>query len=168
MPRLPRKTWISIALLAVVIGARLLGWELQPSNESPERLEPARTSERAPDRPGGDFAPARGDELERLVAERRSGVMVESEGQIVAVLPDDQKGSRHQRLLVKIASGGTILIAHNIDLAPRIERPDRGDRIAFRGQYEWNEKGGVIHWTHHDPDGRHEEGWLRHDGRTYE
>lgn len=162
MPKLRRKTWISIVLLAIVVGARLLGWEPEPSADAPMHVEPARTSERS-ETPRGPS-----DELERLIAERRSGVMVESEGQIVAVLPDDREGSRHQRLLVRLASGGTVLIAHNIDLAPRLASPDKGDRISFKGQYEWNEKGGVIHWTHHDPDRRHEAGWLRHRGQTYE
>jgi hypothetical protein len=48
-----------------------------------------------------------------------------------------------------------------------VARLERGDEVRFRGQYEWNERGGVIHWTHHDPDGRRPGGWLRHDGATY-
>jgi hypothetical protein len=39
--------------------------------------------------------------------------------------------------------------------------------VAFRGEYEWNPEGGIIHWTHHDPGGRHAGGWLKHKGKTY-
>ncbi len=57
-------------------------------------------------------------------------------------------------------------MSHNIDLAPRVPIAV-GDTVEFRGQYEWNERGGVIHWTHHDPDGRRPGGWLRHRSRVY-
>jgi len=98
----------------------------------------------------------------------QSDVWVESDGIVERLLPDDTRGSRHQRIIVRIPSGRTVLIAHNIDLAPRAEPLEPGDRLRFRGEYEWNEKGGVVHWTHHDPSGRRAGGWIEAGGRRVE
>lgn len=113
-------------------------------------------------------AGAHGDSvLDRAIRNRASGVEVEGAGTVTKLLTDDNAGSRHQRFIVRLASGQTVLIAHNIDLAPRIDPLREGDAVSFRGEYEWNAKGGVVHWTHRDPAGRHVDGWLRHNGRTY-
>ena len=101
-------------------------------------------------------------------AERRSNVIVQSAGSVSRVLPDDNDGSRHQRFVLALPSGQTVLIAHNIDLAPRVDGLKSGDRVEFSGEYEWNAQGGVVHWTHRDPQRRHQAGWLRHNGRTYQ
>jgi hypothetical protein len=90
-----------------------------------------------------------------------SGVDVTGGGEVVEVMADDEVGSRHQRFILKLSSGQTLLIAHNIDLAPRIPGLKRGDWIAFRGVYEWNSEGGVVHWTHDDPTGFREGGWVK-------
>ena len=107
------------------------------------------------------------DSIARAFANRSSGVQVEGEGAVVRVLPDDMNGSRHQRFIVELASGQTLLFAHNIDIAPRIDGLEIGDSVRFSGEYIWKEKGGVIHWTHHDPQGRHAGGWIIHNGKTY-
>jgi hypothetical protein len=99
---------------------------------------------------------------------RQSDVQVMGQGTVSRILPDDNDGSRHQRIILELESGQSLLIAHNIDLAPRINGLNRGDMIEFYGEYEWNSKGGVVHWTHHDPNGRHVDGWLKHRGRTYQ
>jgi hypothetical protein len=106
--------------------------------------------------------------LENAYANHQSQVQVQGSGVVIKVLPDDNNGSRHQRFIIKLASGQTVLVAHNIDLAPKITAIKENDLIAFYGVYEWNAKGGVIHWTHRDPNNRHVHGWLKHDGNTFE
>lgn len=106
--------------------------------------------------------------IQSAFAERRSDVQVAGQGTVTKVLADDNDGSRHQRFILALPSGHTVLVAHNIDLTPRINGLQAGDTVAFNGEYEWTDKGGVIHWTHHDPKGRHEGGWLKHGGQTYE
>lgn len=106
--------------------------------------------------------------LESAFSNRQSNIQVQGEGLVTRLLPDDLKGSRHQRFILQINDQQTLLIAHNIDLAPKINDLETGDTVAFYGEYEWNSKGGVLHWTHHDPRGRHPAGWLKHQGQTYQ
>lgn len=116
---------------------------LQPANEAPTPITP-----------------------ERAYDAGLSEVTVEVSGRVRNLLPDDRDGSRHQRFILELSSGQTLLIAHNIDLAERV--PLRaGDTLTVRGQYEWNAKGGVVHWTHHDPSGSREGGWIRYNGNLY-
>ncbi len=109
-----------------------------------------------------------GNSIARAFEHRRSNIQVEGQGTVTRILPDDADGSRHQRFILRLDSGQTVLIAHNIDLAPRIDDLGQGDRVAFHGEYEWNERGGVLHWTHHDPRGKHAGGYLELNGRRYE
>ncbi|MHC5012257.1 MAG: DUF3465 domain-containing protein, partial [Planctomycetota bacterium] len=59
-------------------------------------------------------------EVADLFRAQRSGVMVELEAEVVKVLGDDREGARHQRFLLAVGSDLTVLVAHNIDLAPRV------------------------------------------------
>jgi hypothetical protein len=95
-------------------------------------------------------------------------VQVAGEGEVAKVLADDNQGSKHQRFILRMPEGFTVLVAHNIDLAPRVRNIANGDKVSFYGEYVWNEKGGVVHWTHSDPRGRHVAGWLKHNGVTYQ
>lgn len=99
---------------------------------------------------------------------RQSKVQVKGAGKVIKLLADDTKGSQHQRFILRLSSGQTVLIAHNIDLAPRINELAIGDTVYFYGVYEWNKKGGVIHWTHHDPRRKHIGGWLKHNNVVYQ
>lgn len=96
------------------------------------------------------------------------GQQARGSGEVVRILSDDNEGSRHQRFILKLDSGRTVLVAHNIDLAPRVAGLQTGDTVEFYGVFESNDRGGVIHWTHHDPQGRHIDGWLEHRGQRYE
>ncbi len=99
---------------------------------------------------------------------KQSDVQVHGKGVVVKIFSDDLDGSRHQKFLLKLETGRTLLVAHNIDLAPRINGLNRGDEVEFYGEFEWNSKGGVLHWTHRDSGGRHTGGWLKHLGKTYQ
>jgi molybdopterin converting factor small subunit len=108
------------------------------------------------------------DVLQQAFENQTSNFQIEGKGTVLKLLNDDTEGRKHQKFLLKLASGQTVMVAHNIDLSTRLENLKVGDEVAFYGEYEWNNKGGVIHWTHHDPQGRHINGWLKHQGQTYQ
>ena len=111
---------------------------------------------------------AAGDEIGRAFKDGTSNVQVEGEGVVTRILADDLSGSKHQRFIVQLKSGQTVLITHNIDIAQRVAGLEIDDSVSFYGEYVWNEKGGMVHWTHHDPNGRRVAGWVKHNGRTYQ
>jgi hypothetical protein len=106
--------------------------------------------------------------LARAFAERTSNLEVEGQGTVTQVLADDTSGARHQRFIVRLATGQTLLIVHDIDVAPRVSSLQVGDVVSFKGEYVWNAQGGLVHWTHHDPTGGHPAGWIKHNGQTYQ
>ncbi len=106
--------------------------------------------------------------IEQAFEQHQSNVQLEVTGKVIKLLADDLDGSRHQKFIVKTSESHTILVAHNIDLAPRIEGLSTGDFVTLYGEYEWTKKGGVMHWTHHDPAKRHADGWIKHQGKTYQ
>jgi molybdopterin converting factor small subunit len=132
--------------LVVIVAVLALRWWQRSDDDAPSTTEPAAAATSA--------------------TETRLEGQVEGVGVVQRVLADDNDGSRHQRFILELADGRTVLVAHNIDLAPRLTNLDRGDTVAFFGEFEPNPQGGVIHWTHRDPAGRHVAGWLKHDGRT--
>ncbi|MDC0262002.1 DUF3465 domain-containing protein [Planctomycetaceae bacterium] len=106
--------------------------------------------------------------LSEAFENHQSDVQVMGHGTVDRVLPDDNKGSRHQRFILKLDSGQTVMVAHNIDVAAKIKTLQAGDRVVFYAEYEWNAQGGVLHWTHRASHGNHPGGWLKHDGQRYE
>jgi len=167
--KMPNKTNLSIGAVIALLIAAYLGLDLQQSQplipsasdtttetlDSEPNLVPSQTTD--------DL-----DRIARAFQQRQSDLQVRSSGQVIAVLPDDHEGSRHQKFILELQNGQTVLVAHNIDLAPRIQNIQRQDQVEFYGEYEYSDKGGVIHWTHHDPARKHVDGWLKHQGRTYQ
>jgi hypothetical protein len=83
------------------------------------------------------------------------------------LLPDDTEGIPHERFLIRLSNGSTVLVAHDTARAPRVP-VQAGDTITIHGEYIWNEKGGVLHWTHHSDTPYHPGGWIELNGRHYE
>lgn len=108
------------------------------------------------------------DAVQQAFAARSRDVWLEAGGVVERNLADDRDGSAHQRFVIRTDGGISLLIAHNIDLAPRLDGLAEGERISARGEYVWNDKGGVLHWTHHDPAGRLAGGYILWKGRRYE
>ncbi|WP_201616788.1 DUF3465 domain-containing protein [Psychrobacter urativorans] len=102
---------------------------------------------------------------------KQSDRQVKGCGTIIKALPDDNKGSRHQKILIEldgVSPKQTLLLVHNIDLAPRVADVSRGTALSFYGEYVYNNKGGLVHWTHHDPAARHQGGWIESGGVRYD
>lgn len=107
--------------------------------------------------------------LAEAFKDQRSDVMIDNvSGTVEAVLPDDNEGSRHQRFIIRVSRNQTVLVVHNIDMAARISGLMKGDRVNVKGEYEWNDRGGLIHWTHKDPRSSHEDGWIEYNRVRYE
>lgn len=150
---------VIILLIAAYFGLDLSG---QKQSQSPSStILSARRNETTLSNNGVDTVKA-------AYEQRQSNVQVQGSGRVKAILRDDNDGSRHQKFILVLKNGLSILVAHNIDLAPKISNLNKGDIVEFYGEYEYNPKGGVLHWTHHDPQGRHESGWLKHDGQIYQ
>lgn len=108
--------------------------------------------------------------LHRLEQARKNPdakLWVKVRGKVIKLLKDDLHGSRHQKFLINIdGKGFTLLVSHNIDLAKRVPI-EVGDAVTLFGLYEWNNRGGLIHWTHHDPKGKKKGGWIRLGEQEY-
>lgn len=106
-------------------------------------------------------------EVEAAQAAQARKTQVTIAARVFKLLPDDTRGLPHQRFLLQLDNGTTVLIAHDTKLAPHVP-VQPGDFVRIHGEYIWNNKGGVIHWTHHDPRGRHDPGWIEFNGLRYQ
>jgi uncharacterized protein DUF3465 len=93
---------------------------------------------------------------------------VTADGSVTGLLSDDTGPTgRHQRFVIRLAGASqTVLVTNNIDVGRRVALAT-GDEVVVHGEYIWNEEGGLIHFTHHDPDHSHEDGWIEWRGVRY-
>jgi hypothetical protein len=129
------------------------------------RAAPASTRSPASTQPGT---------IARLFREQRSDTWVETRGVVERLLPDDRDtydgSDTHQRLILRTDDGINILVAHNTCTSDRVPAKP-GDRLTLRGEYEWTEKGGTLHFTHKPKFATRDatrSGWIEHAGNRYE
>ncbi len=96
-------------------------------------------------------------------------VEVTATGTVDRVLTDqDGPSGPHERFIIRLPDVGmTVLIEHNLSLAPRVPVAT-GQAVVVHGEYIWNAQGGLVHFTHHDPDRSHEGGYVLYGGKRYD
>lgn len=154
-----QKNNLVIATIIVVLIAAYIGTDLKQNNLNDKVVQTSIVEEATVDDQ---------QKIMQAYQQQLSNIQVQSKGEVKAILADDNDGSKHQKMILKLENGLTVLVAHNIDLAPRVEGLRKGEIVEFYGEYEYSPKGGVIHWTHHDPQGKHVDGWLKYQGKSYQ
>ena len=101
---------------------------------------------------------------------QRSHVEVVADGTITRLFGVAQgRVSPHEGFLLRLASGCSLVVRveANTDFTGPIPLRE-GQSVAVKGEYEYYPGGGVVHWTHRDPRGRHEGGYISSGGQVYE
>src|SRR5207302_509129 len=101
--------------------------------------------------------------------DHRSNVEVTADGTVMRLLPDRTSSTgTHEQFIVRLSAGDiTVEVEHNISIGSRVPVA-LGDHVIVHGEYVWNSQGGLIHFTHHDPKGTHEAGYILDNGKTYD
>jgi translation initiation factor IF-1 len=107
------------------------------------------------------------EEILQAQGEQARHIEVTVTAQVVKLLRDDTEGLPHERFLIGLNNGTTVLVAHDTKMAPRVPL-QAGDVVTIHGEYIWTEKGGVLHWTHHTDTIRHPGGYIEFNGKRYE
>ncbi|HEY7981810.1 MAG TPA: DUF3465 domain-containing protein [Candidatus Eremiobacteraceae bacterium] len=105
------------------------------------------------------------------IAHGQSGTEVTVEGPVVRVL-STHSGAQgvHEQFIVAVRANNTeqdVLVADNISIG-RAAPVHQGDDVTVRGELAIDPGGPVIHWTHNDPRGRHQSGFVRLGGVLYD
>jgi Protein of unknown function (DUF3465) len=102
---------------------------------------------------------------------QRSQVEVTASGSVARLLGLRRGPSGlHEGFLMHLRGdaghGLTVRVEDNVDITGEIPLAE-GDAVEVRGEYVYDSRGGVIHYTHHDPRGRHPAGYVRVGEKTF-
>lgn len=106
----------------------------------------------------------------RVYSAQQSRAEVVADGTVVDVLGTRRGPSgEHEGFLLRLSGGCDLLVRveTNLDLTGPMPL-HANEHVVVKGEYEYDPMGGVIHWTHHDPRGRHDGGYVRAGDRTYQ
>jgi hypothetical protein len=155
---------VTVVAALVLLAARQFGW-IGTGTSAPQSPSAPRTASSAPQAPSAGVP-----QIEAAYRQRTSDIWVQAEGTVIKLLPDDQDGEAHQKLLVRLEGPSrlTVLVAHSLSAAERIPVHE-GERLVFRGQYIWTEQGGTVHFTHAPKFQRKDPGgWIEFAGKRYD
>jgi hypothetical protein len=105
-----------------------------------------------------------------LYASGSSGVEVIAQGTVLGVLGTNEGPSgEHEGFLLGLKQDCDLMlrVETNVDITGPVPVQD-GQVVTVKGQFEDDAEGGVIHWTHHDPSGRHVAGYVEIAGKLYQ
>ncbi len=137
---------VAVLIAAAITIAARRGWLPNPSSPSSPTTAPTSSAPSSQSQP-----PALSRTVRELFNTKRGNAWVETTGRVEKLLPDDTDTSdnsdKHQKFLLLVPGDITVLVAHNISTAPRVPLR-QGDTVTLRGEYEYTDKGGTIHFTH--------------------
>jgi len=99
---------------------------------------------------------------------QRSRVEVTASGTVTRILGIREGPSgTHEGFLVRVPDCNIVIrVEHNVDIGGSIPL-HQGEAVQLRGEYLYDPRGGIVHYTHHDPSGRHPGGSITAGGETY-
>ena len=140
--------WIAILLgaIAVLVGAGWY-WQSQPGSGYTVEL---------------GFAP-----LEHAYYDRHSSFMSEVSGTVVRIVVDDRSEPNTQQFFIRLQNGQTVLVVHDLKGGARVPVAIE-DQVTIRGEYIWNETGGILQNTERDLSPQRRHGFIEHEGKRYQ
>ncbi|MDX1460405.1 MAG: DUF3465 domain-containing protein [Xanthomonadales bacterium] len=106
------------------------------------------------------------DRVLNAYKQRRSNLIVEVEGRVLSELVQLKDDALYQRFRVELENNHPLEVWHNIDVSMPVP-VSANAWVRMRGEYDWTPQGGKLHWTHRDPEGRREGGWIEVGGDRY-